>query len=102
MPAATPTLDSTIGMLNALAVLARRRTLSSTKSALVSERMGFKYLLLIIDQHQGAVLIRPDTEIFVHRYFSLVSESAQPMASQDRGPPRVPEVPNVSSRNWTK
>ena len=35
----TPTVVSTIGMSNALAVLASRRTCISTRSALVSERM---------------------------------------------------------------
>ena len=38
-PNPTPTVDSTIGMSNALAVFASSRTCSSTRSALVSERM---------------------------------------------------------------
>src|SRR2546427_4436449 len=61
---------------------------------------GRKYLLLIVDQHEGAVLIGPDTEIFVHgcSWSLWVLEAPQ---GQDRGRPRVPEVPNVSSRNWT-
>src|SRR6266480_5257402 len=59
---------------------------------------GRKYLLLIVDQHEGAVLIGPDTEISVHgcSWSLWVLEAPQ---GQDRGRPRVPEVPNVSSRN---
>ena len=38
-PYPTPTVESTIGMSNAFAVFASRRTCISTRSALVSERM---------------------------------------------------------------
>jgi hypothetical protein len=38
-PYSTPTVERTIGMPNALAVFARRRTCSSARSAFVSERM---------------------------------------------------------------
>ena len=38
-PYSTPTVERTIGMPNALAVLASSRTCSSTRSAFVSERM---------------------------------------------------------------
>jgi hypothetical protein len=38
-PYPTPTVESTIGMSNALAVLANSRACSSTRSAFVSERI---------------------------------------------------------------
>ena len=38
-PYPTPTVERTIGMSNALAVLASSRTFSSTRSAFVSDRM---------------------------------------------------------------
>src|SRR5229473_1396916 len=48
---------------------------------------GCKYLLLIVDQHQGTVLIGPDTEISVHRSSHGGSGSRTPEGS--RGPERV-------------
>jgi len=64
-PNATPTVERTIGMPKALAVLANSRTCNSTRSALVSDR-DFEHLVLVVDQHQGALLGGPDTQIFHH------------------------------------
>src|SRR3954470_5916827 len=64
-PYPTPTVESTIGMSNAFAVLASRRTWSSTRSARLRPD-DLEHLLLIVDQHQRAVVGRPDPEIARH------------------------------------
>src|SRR3954451_10192848 len=87
-PYPTPTVESTIGMSNAFAVLARRRTLSSTRSALVSDRMTSN-ILLVVDQHHGAVVSGPDAEIPRRRL----------LLSCVRHPDRTIAPPPVSGRH---
>jgi hypothetical protein len=65
-PYATPTVDNTIGISNALAALASNRTLRFNQVGVRLRADDLEHLLLVVDQHQRAVVEGPDTQVTRH------------------------------------